>query len=159
MLAVAECARLRAERLSVPLLLVALEPAHLRHAAERVGVTEVLRSPLAADEVRAFVNGERAESTASELGANVVLDREARLLSVRGVEQPISVQKFNLLCYLADRPGRAVDPRELVRAGVIRSTQVPRMRALIAELRRVLGPAGNLVRTVPGFGYRFELPP
>jgi DNA-binding response OmpR family regulator len=82
----------------------------------------------------------------------------ARRLSVLGQEQPMSVQKFELLCYLADRAGRAVDPRELVKSGVIRPAQVQRIRALIAELRGRLGPASSLITTVPGFGYRLDLP-
>lgn len=171
-LAVAECARLRAGGLSLPITLLTREPRWLRAAADRVGATRVFRVPLAGDEVREFVRrcrsgedielgrevGHEEREQRLDVGPDVVLDRAARRLSVRGAEQPISVQKFELLCYLADRPGRAVDPRELVRAGVIRPTQVQRMRALMAELRDRLGPAGALIRTVPGFGYRLDLP-
>jgi DNA-binding response OmpR family regulator len=171
-LAVAECARLRASGVALPLLLFTPRPERLRAAGARAGATRVLGLPLCFDEIRDLLErGEGTEKAAPALelaieqhdgsvalGPGVVLDRVARRLSVLGQEQPISAQKFELLCYLADRPGRAVEPRELVRFGVIRATQVPRLRALIAELRGRLGPASKLITTVPGFGYRLDLP-
>jgi DNA-binding response OmpR family regulator len=170
-LAIAECGRLRAGGLLLPLLLLAPEPVRLQQAAARAGATRVLSMPLSLDEIREFLepgdaqgdgpghgNGGLQREGTIGFGAHVVLDRVARRLSVLGHEQPISLQKFELLCYLADRPGRAVEPSELVKAGVIRPTQVQRIRALIAELRDRLGPAANLITTVPGFGYRLDLP-
>ena len=170
-LAVAECARLRASGLSRPLLLLSPEPERLGQAAARAGATRVFAIPLLVTEIREFLDGREASESSEDvrtvfdqhrrgldLGLGVVLDRAARRLSVMGCEQPISVQKFELLCYLADRPGRAIEPRELVRSGVIRPTQVQRLRALIGELRGRLGPAGRLITTVPGFGYRLDLP-
>jgi DNA-binding response OmpR family regulator len=169
-LAVAECARLRAAGLARPLLLFTPWPERLRAAGARAGATRVLGMPLCFDEIREVLHevtehaGPALELAVAQhrrsiaLGPGVVLDRVARRLSVLGEEQPISVQKFELLCYLADRAGRAVEPRELVRSGVIRATQVPRLRALIAELRGRLGPASRLITTVPGFGYRLDLP-
>jgi DNA-binding response OmpR family regulator len=171
-LAIAECGRLRAGGLLLPLLLLAPEPGRLEQAAARAGATRVLSMPLSLEEIREFLEpgealqdagpgqghaGLQREGTIG-FGAHVVLDRVARRLSVLGHEQPISLQKFELLCYLADRPGRAVEPQELVKAGVIRPTQVQRIRALIGELRDRLGPAASLITTVPGFGYRLDLP-
>jgi hypothetical protein len=43
-----------------------------------------------------------------------------------------------------------------VRAGLLRPTQAQRYRGLIMELRDRLGPARDLIRRVPGYGYRLD---
>ncbi|MGC4093577.1 MAG: hypothetical protein QM756_37900 [Polyangiaceae bacterium] len=91
------------------------------------------------------------------LGSSVILDRRARTLWVEGSEVVISAQKFDLLCYLLDRAGAAVCSADLVRDGLIRPTQAQRYRGLIQELKRHLGSARDLIRSVPGYGYRLDL--
>jgi DNA-binding response OmpR family regulator len=91
------------------------------------------------------------------LTERVFLDRVARTLFVDDQEETLSTQKFDLLCYLLDRPSAAVSAGDLVRHGVLRPSQAQRFKGLVQELRRHLGPARDLIRPVPGYGYRIDL--
>ena len=72
--------------------------------------------------------------------------------------QPIELgaRAFDLLCVLAEQPGRLVTKATLLERVwpklVVDENNLP---AQIASLRRVLG--ADAIRTVPGFGYRLEL--
>ena len=81
---------------------------------------------------------------------------ERRLLS--GERQlELGGRAFDLLLVLAENPGRLVTKTVLIERVwprlVVDENNLP---AQVAALRRVLGPGA--IRTVPGFGYRLELP-
>jgi DNA-binding response OmpR family regulator len=73
-------------------------------------------------------------------------------------ERALSRGKFELLSYLIQHTGRAISAEELVRAGVLAVSQRSRYRAIVLELRAHLGDARSAIRTVQGYGYRFEPP-
>jgi DNA-binding response OmpR family regulator len=78
----------------------------------------------------------------------------SRLLLCCGEEIPIGGRAFDLLVTLLRMPGRVIDKNE-IRKNVWPSTTVDEsnIRFQIASLRRVLGPEGDLIKTIPGRGY------
>jgi DNA-binding response OmpR family regulator len=164
LLSIAECGRLMRTLPSLPIALVGpgdpkLESAALRAGArwyfsrERGGAHhwEVLHPALS------FRRSPVRPPTLQRLCRTVEIDRAARVLYVGGERRTPSATKFDLLLYLLDRAGRAVSARELVAQGLLLPTQVERFRGIIRELRRYLGPAGDLIRPVTGYGYRLDL--
>ena len=90
------------------------------------------------------------------LGEFELLPSERMLLS-GGSRLELGARAFDLLLVLAENPGRLVSKAELIEhvwpSVIVDENNLP---AQIANLRRVLG--AEAIRTVPGFGYRLELP-
>lgn len=100
----------------------------------------------------------RIQGTPTAITPQLSIDCGARTLWVDGREATISAQKFDLLCYLVDRAGIAVQASDLVREGLLRPSQAQRYKGLIQELKSRLGSARDLIRVVPGYGYRLDIP-
>ena len=79
-----------------------------------------------------------------------------RRLSRDGRPIELGARAFDMLCVLAEQPGRLVTKTTLLERVwpklVVDENNLP---AQVASLRRVLG--ADAIRTVPGFGYRLEL--
>src|SRR5690348_8317643 len=79
------------------------------------------------------------------------------MLSAAGKPVELGARAFDLLVVLVENPGRLVTKATLIERVwprvIVDENNLP---AQIAGLRRVLG--ANAIRTVPGFGYRLELP-
>jgi DNA-binding response OmpR family regulator len=96
------------------------------------------------------------EGAAVRLGP-LVLDRDSYRVSVRGVALDLTYKEFELLRYLAERPGRVFTRPTLLREvwgydfyGGTRTVDVH-----IRRLRAKLGPEHEwLIETVRGVGYR-----
>jgi len=80
-----------------------------------------------------------------------------RMLCAAGKPVELGARAFDLLLVLIEQPGRLVHKNTLIERVwprlVVDENNLP---AQIASLRRVLG--AGAIRTVPGFGYRLELP-
>src|SRR5450432_787834 len=80
-----------------------------------------------------------------------------RILSAAGKPMELGARAFDLLLVLVEHRGRLVTKATLLERVwprlVVDENNLP---AQIASLRRVLG--AGAIRTVPGFGYRLELP-
>ena len=80
-----------------------------------------------------------------------------RTLSVAGKPVELGARAFDLLLVLVENPGRLVSKATLIERVwprvIVDENNLP---AQIAGLRKILGAAA--IRTVPGFGYRLELP-
>ena len=91
------------------------------------------------------------------VGTFDVYPSERRLLAVDGRPVELGARAFDLLLALAEQPGRLVTKNALIERVwpklVVDENNLP---AQVASLRRVLG--AGAIRTVPGFGYRLELP-
>jgi DNA-binding response OmpR family regulator len=163
-LAIAECARLNTLEPDLPVVLIVPQAEVKSSATKRSGAAELVCAPIhprklvevASKFIGGPASGTMRAASITHLGKQVILDRTGRRLWIAGEEQALSSQKFELLRYFADHPGKAIDARELVRAGLLRPTQAQRYRALIMELRERLGPARCLLRVVPGYGYRLD---
>src|SRR3984893_7754826 len=80
-----------------------------------------------------------------------------RILSAAGKPVELGARAFDLLLVLVEHHGRLVTKSTLLERVwprlVVDENNLP---AQIASLRRVLG--AGAIRTIPGFGYRLELP-
>jgi two-component system phosphate regulon response regulator PhoB len=88
----------------------------------------------------------------------IEIDEDRFEIRVQGVPIEVTASEFHILKYLASRPGFV-----RTRAQIIEATHGPRVvmsnRTIdvhITSLRKKLGPAGDLIETVRGVGYRLE---
>jgi two-component system KDP operon response regulator KdpE len=89
------------------------------------------------------------------------IDAAAHKVTVRGHEVRLTPKEFDLLVYLARRPGKVVHHRTLLGAiwGGQSTEQVEYLRVFVGQLRKKLEPDSSSPRyivTEPWVGYRFE---
>jgi two-component system phosphate regulon response regulator PhoB len=90
----------------------------------------------------------------------VTIDPERHLVMVAGEEVVLTGTEFKLLLTLAERRGR-LQSREVLLTDVWGYHYVGDTRTVdthVTRLRGKLGAAGDLIRTVRGFGYKLEAP-
>jgi two-component system alkaline phosphatase synthesis response regulator PhoP len=89
----------------------------------------------------------------------IVIDCGKREVTVEGAPAPLTSTEFELLRYLAERPGRALKRNELI-DGALGEDAVVTDRVIdahIAAVRRKLGEKGAAyIETMRGYGYRFR---
>ena len=88
----------------------------------------------------------------------VAIDIDHHTVTVAGKETVLSTLEFKLLLILAERAGR-VQSREQLLKDVWGYSYMGDTRTVdthLTRLRAKLGEAGNLIRTVRGFGYKME---
>ncbi|MFW6193857.1 MAG: response regulator [Gemmatimonadota bacterium] len=88
----------------------------------------------------------------------VSLDPDGHRAFVQEEEVDLTPLEFRLLRVLMDRRGRVQSRRELLRTvwETEADIETRTVDMHVARLRSKLGPAGDLVETVRGFGYRFR---
>ena len=89
------------------------------------------------------------------------IDTAAHKITVRHSEVRLTPKEFDLLVYLARRPGKVVNHRTLLAAiwGGQSTEQVEYLRVFVGQLRKKLEPDASSPRyivTEPWVGYRFE---
>jgi two-component system, OmpR family, KDP operon response regulator KdpE len=89
------------------------------------------------------------------------IDTAARKITVRRREVRLTPKEFELLLFLARRPGKVVNHRTLLSAiwGGHSTEQVEYLRVFVGQLRKKLEPDASSPRyivTEPWVGYRFE---
>jgi two-component system, OmpR family, KDP operon response regulator KdpE len=89
------------------------------------------------------------------------IDTAAHKVTVRRREVRLTPKEFELLVYLARRPGKVVNHRTLLAAiwGGQSTEQVEYLRVFVGQLRKKLEPDSSSPRyiiTEPWVGYRFE---
>ena len=90
----------------------------------------------------------------------MVVDLDARLCTVRGGEVKLTRIEFDLLAALVLRRGATVARRWLA-TNVLQDSVKSAERNLdahVSHLRRKLGPAGAMLKTVRGSGFRMSGP-
>ncbi len=98
-----------------------------------------------------------AEGATITLGT-LLIDVERHLVRVAGEEVQLTSTEFKLLMNLAERIGR-VQSRELLLQNVWGYSYLGDTRTVdthMTRLRTKLGAAGELIKTVRGFGYKLE---
>ena len=88
----------------------------------------------------------------------IVIDRSAHRVTVEGHEVELTPTEFKLLLTLAERRGR-VQARTLLLETVWEAAPDIQTRTVdmhVQRLRTKLHPAGDLIETVRGFGYRLR---
>lgn len=127
------------------------------------GAADYVVEPFAARELRAraLIRASVASASASDFG-ELRVDHASRRVSVRGADVELTPREYDLLAFLAARPGRVFTRQELLEAVWAASTgwqspstvteHVYRLRRKIEEnLRRP-----RWIVTVRGAGYRFD---
>jgi two-component system, OmpR family, KDP operon response regulator KdpE len=90
----------------------------------------------------------------------LVIDRERFRVLIDGKEVRLTPKEFELLSYLAQRPGRVLTHRAILKAiwGPHALDQPEHLRVLVASLRRKIEPTPSTpqyILTEPWVGYRF----
>ena len=103
------------------------------------------------------VGASLAPSDILTVGA-IDIDRGAHKVSVEGEEIELTPTEFKLLLTLAERRGRVQARAHLLETvwEAAPDIQTRTVDMHIQRLRTKLGPAGDLVETVRGFGYRLK---
>jgi two-component system, OmpR family, response regulator len=92
----------------------------------------------------------------------VELDLDGRCVRRDGRELPFTSHEFNVLAWLAERPGRSISRRQLAENALSHSGEAAdrTVDSHVSRVRRKLGmDAAQAIRTIWGVGYRFDLPP
>ncbi len=111
--------------------------------------------------IRAILRRSSQELTNNERQINigqVSIDCGSHKVSVSGVEIDLTSTEYKLLLYLAEHSGRVMK-RELLLQDVWGYNFVGDTRTVdthVTRLRNKLGDAGDMVKTVRGFGYKME---
>jgi two-component system phosphate regulon response regulator PhoB len=141
----------------------------LREDADRIrglslGADDYLTKPFNPDElvlrVGAILRRARAPRIPSEADTigPIVVDRPAHRVSVRGSDVGLTPTEYRLLLLMVDSRGLAQRREHLLQAvwGAEPDMQTRTVDVHIQRLRTKLGPAGQMIETVRGFGYRLS---
>jgi two-component system phosphate regulon response regulator PhoB len=89
---------------------------------------------------------------------SILIDPARHLVTSEGEEIVLTTTEFKLLVNLAERPGR-LQSRDVLLKNVWGYNYIGDTRTVdthITRLRTKLGQAGNLIKTIRGFGYKME---
>jgi two-component system KDP operon response regulator KdpE len=159
------CSQIRETRSTPILVLSARGAEHDKVRALDAGADDYVTKPFGTEELLARIRValRRVEAPpASEpiVRGSLVIDRERFRVSIDDQDVRLTPKEFELLTYLAQRPGRVVTHRALLRAiwGPQAVDQPEHLRVLIASLRKKIEPNPSTPRyilTEPWVGYRF----
>ena len=130
------------------------------------GADDYVTKPFGVDEltarIRAALRRAESPSPASEplVRGSLVIDRERFRVLRDGDEVRLTPKEFELLLYLAQRPGRVVTHRAILKAiwGPNAVDQPEHLRVLVGALRKKIEPnpsSPKYILTEPWVGYRF----
>jgi two-component system, OmpR family, KDP operon response regulator KdpE len=161
------CRRVRSVS-QIPIVVLSVrEKEQQKVEALDAGADDYVTKPFGMNELLARVRANlRRVPTESEADAVIDIgdfhiDTAAHKVMVRQHEVRLTPKEFDLLVYLARRPGKVVNHRTLLAAiwGGQSTEQVEYLRVFVGQLRKKLEPEASSPRyivTEPWVGYRFE---
>jgi len=159
------CAQVR-ESHAMPILVLSARGAEKdKVRALDAGADDYVTKPFGTEELLARIRAglRRVETPASTepiVRGQLVIDRERFRVLTDGKEVRLTPKEFELLLYLAQRPGRVLTHRTILRAvwGPNAVDQPEHLRVLVASLRKKIEPhpsSPQYILTEPWVGYRF----
>jgi two-component system, OmpR family, KDP operon response regulator KdpE len=161
------CRRVRASS-QIPIIVLSVrEKEQQKVEALDAGADDYVTKPFGMNELLARVRAnlrrvptDNEPDSVIELG-DFHIDTAAHKVSVRRKEVRLTPKEFDLLVFLARRPGKVVNHRALLAAiwGGQSTEQVEYLRVFVGQLRKKLEPDAASPRylvTEPWVGYRFE---
>jgi len=150
----------------IPVLMVTAKSDEIdRVVGFEVGADDYIVKPFSMRELTLRVKAilrrcESEQSTAASLLnlGGITIDTERHRVMSSDVEIDLTSTEFKLLLYLAERRGRVISRDQLLQ-NVWSYHEVGDTRTVdthITRLRSKLGPPGDQVKTVRGFGYKIE---
>ena len=161
------CRQLR-QMSQVPIIVLSVR-GHDRSKVEALdaGADDYVTKPFSMNELLARIRAQLRRTPAVEEQISLIsvgdfsIDLDARSVKVRGEEVHLTPKEFDLLVYLARRPGKVVTHRTLLAAvwGPNSIEQPEYLRVFIGQLRKKIesDPSSpKYLLTEPWVGYRFE---
>lgn len=164
------CAQLRKTSQSPIIVLSAVDSAKTKIQALDLGADDYLVMPFNMEEFLARVRSALRRWSTAKAGSgkqkrlivcrDLLIDTDSRQVKVRGEPVRLTPHEYGILLYLAERAGKVVTHRELLKAvwGNEYGDEREYLRVFISQLRRKI--EGDPLRptyvlTEPGVGYRF----
>jgi two-component system KDP operon response regulator KdpE len=160
------CRQLR-ESMQAPIIVLSARGAEGdKVRALDVGADDYMTKPFGAEEllarIRVALRRSDAAPPASEpiVRGGLTIDRERFRVLRHGEDVRLTPKEFELLTYLAQRPGRVLTHRTILKAiwGPNAVDQPEHLRVLVGALRKKIEPnpsAPQYILTEPWVGYRF----
>lgn len=165
------CRRLKGDERTraIPVVMVTAKSEEIdRIVGLELGADDYVTKPFSVRElmlrIRAILRRDRAAAAAPAIPTGVrrlgriLLDPERHRAEVDGAEIGLTALEFRLLSCLLERAGR-VQTREMLLSdvwGIDADIETRAVDANVKRLRRKLGPAGDMLETVRGVGYRLR---
>ncbi len=164
------CRRLRTTS-EIPIIVLSVRgEEQTKVRALDAGADDYVTKPFGMEELLARVRAnlrrtpgpDSEESKIIEAG-DLKIDLMAHQVTIQDKEVHLTPKEFDLLVYLARRPGKVVSHRSLLAAiwGGNSTEQVEYLRVFVGQLRKKLEPDSSSPRyivTEPWVGYRFQTP-
>ncbi|NLT68735.1 MAG: response regulator transcription factor [Acidobacteria bacterium] len=161
------CRRLRSESrtASIPIIMLTAKSGESdRVLGLELGADDYVTKPFSPREVAARVKAVLRRAAPRTVApsvirhGNLVIDMTRREVSCEGDPIQLTASEFRILHFLAVHPGQVFSRSELIDGAMGRDvTVVDRtIDVHITGVRKKLGPCGELIETVRGFGYRFR---
>ena len=162
------CKQLRRQEktAAIPIIMVTAKGEEIdRVVGFEVGADDYLVKPFSTRELLLRIKAILRRTTAQAESEKIIrhgaltIDEERHLVAVDGTEVVLTLTEFKLLSILAMRPGRMQSRERLLQDvwGYSSDADTRTVDTHITRLRSKLGEAGEMIRTVRGYGYKLEL--